>query len=168
MKKQTKKEINLFPLLLKDESTGLNIDGKNDISGILKGIESIQSNKDEPEILIYIKFSGQVNVTKILVDSKAKEESNKPNILKIFKNSSDLDFSNAASNPATEMIKLENNYGIKISLNAPKFRKISELILYFTNEDSDFIQLDSLQFYGTIGEGLMNIGELKKLEEKYH
>ena len=29
MKKQTKKEINVFPLILKDESTGLNIEGKN-------------------------------------------------------------------------------------------------------------------------------------------
>ena len=168
MKKQTKKEINLFSLILKDESTGLNIDGKNDISGILKGIESIKSNKDEPEILIYIKFLGQVNITKILVDSKAKEDTNKPNILKIFTNSSELDFSIAESNTPTELIKLEDKYGVKISINAPKFRKISQLILYFTKEDSEFIQLDSLQFYGTIGEGLMNIGELKKLEEKYH
>ena len=164
MKKQSKKEINLFSLILKEESTGLNIEKDNDISGILKGIEFIKSNKDEPELLLYIKFTGLVNITKILVDSKTKDEMNKPEILKIFSNSSNLDFSDAVSNKATEEIKLENKYGIKILLNAPKFRKISELVLYFTREDAEFIQLDSLQFYGSIGDELINFGELKKHE----
>ena len=161
--KNKNKEINLFSLILKDESSGLNIEGNNDISGVLKGVESpIKSNKGEPEILIYVKFSHLVNMTKILIDSKPKEEENKPEILKLFSNSSNMDFSDASTNSATETVKLEGKFNTKISLNAPKFRKLSELILYFTKEETEFIQLDSIQFYGTIGDELLNFGELKK------
>ena len=161
--KNKNKEINLFSLILKDESSGLNIEGNNDISGILKGVESpIKSNKSEPELLIYIKFSHLVNITKILIDSKPNEEENKPEILKLFSNSSNMDFSDAANNTPTEAVKLEGKFNTKISLNAPKFRKLSELILYFTKEDSEFIQIDSIQFYGKLGDELLNFGELKK------
>ena len=167
MQKQRKKEVNLFTLILQDESSGLNIEGVNDISGVLKGNnEPIKSNKDEPEILIYIKFSCLVNITKILVDSKAPKEENKPEILKIFANSSNMDFSDAVSNSATETIKLEDKYGNKIGLNVSKFRKISELVMYFTKEDSEFIQLDSIQFYGSLGDGVIDIGELQKKKAK--
>ena len=166
MEQFKKKEANLVSLILKEESSGLNIEGDNDISGILKGNESIKSNKDEPELLLYIKFKDNVNITKILIDSKAENEDNKPEILKIFCNSSNLDFSDAATNNATELIKLEGKFNTKISINASKFRRITQLTLYFTRENSDFIQLDSLQFYGRPGEGLINIGQLKKLEEK--
>ena len=101
-------------------------------------------------------------MTKILIDSKPKEEENKPEILKLFSNSSNMDFSDAETNSATETVKLEGKFNTKISLNAPKFRKLSELVLYFTKEDTEFIQLDSIQFYGTIGDELLNFGELKK------
>ena len=169
MNKNKQKEVNLFSLILKDKSSGLNIEGVNDISEVLKGLDSIKSNKDEPEILIYIKFDGLVNITKILVDSKAPQEVNKPETLKLFSNSSNMDFSDAESLPATETVKLEGKYGTKISLNQPKFRKISELILYFNREDAEYIQLDSIQFYGMVGEELFNVGELKKKEKKkYH
>ena len=159
MNKKKNKEVNLFSLILQDESSGLNIDGDNNISGILKGNESIKSNNDEPELLLYVKFSSQVNLTKILIESKSKEEENKPEILKLFANSSNMDFSDAASNSATEAIKLEGKFGSKLSLNMAKFRKLSELVLYFVKEDS-------IQFYGTLGEGMFNIGELKKQEKK--
>ena len=164
MEQKKKKEVNLFALILKDESSGLNIEGNNDISGILKGnfSESIKSNKDEPELLLYIKFVGQVSLTKILIESKAPNDNNKPEILKIFANSSNMDFADAASNTATETIKLEGKFGSKISINVPKFRKTFELVMYFTREDAEYIQLDSIQFYGSPGEGLMNIEELKK------
>ena len=68
----------------------------------------------------------------------------------------------------TELVKLEGKFNTKISINAAKFRRIFDLTLYFTRENSDFIQLDSIQFYGRPGEGIMNIGELKKKEGKKH
>ena len=156
------KEVNLYSLISENGFTGLNIKGNNDISGILKGTESIISNDGEPEILIYIKFTGFVNITKILVDSKPQNIDNTPDILKIFTNSSNIDFSDAAENNATEKIKLEGKFGNKIGLSISKFRKVSELVLYFTREDADFIQLNSIQFYGTPGEGLINFTEMKK------
>ena len=97
-----------------------------------------------------------------MIESKASNDNNKPEILKIFVNSSNMDFSDAASNSATETIKLEGKFGSKISINVPKFRKTFELVMYFTREDAEYIQLDSIQFYGSPGEGLMNIEELKK------
>ena len=156
------KEVNLQSLILENESTALNIKGKNDINGILQGNEYIQSNEGEPEIIIYIKFTGVVNITKILIDSKPENLDNTPNILKIFANSSNTDFSDAVENIPTELVKLEGKFGSKIGLNISKFRKISELVLYFTKEDAEFIQLNSMQFYGTPGEELFNIDKMKK------
>ena len=156
------KEVNLQSLILENESTALNIKGKNDINGILQGNEYIQSNEGDPEILIYIKFAGIVNITKILIDSKPDNINNAPNILKIFANSSNTDFSDAVENIPTEMVKLEGKLGTKIGLIISKLRKISELILYFTKEDAEFIQLNSIQFYGTPGEELFNIDKMKK------
>ena len=182
MEQFKKKEANLVSLILKEESGGLNIEGDNDISGILKGNESIKSNKDDPELLLYIKFkdnvnltnfikieqSTKINITKILIDSKAENEDNKPDTLKIFCNTSNLDFSDVETKSPTELVKLEGKFNTKISINAAKFRRIFDLTLYFTRENSDFIQLDSIQFYGRPGEGIMNIGELKKKEGKKH
>ena len=159
------KEVNLLSLIKEEESTGLNIEGKNEIKGILQGIEYIKSNISEPEILIYIKFTGLVNITKILIDSKPLNIDNTPEILKIFANSSNTDFSDAATNAATEIIKLEGKMGSKIGLNISKFRKISELVLYFVREDTEFIQLNSIQFYGTPGDELFNVEQMKKQKE---
>ena len=162
------KEVNLLSLIQEDQSTSLNINGNNDISGILQGNgnEFIQSNTNVPEILIYLKFTGLVNITKILIDSKPQNLDNTPDILKIFANSSNLDFADAAANSATETIKLEGKFGNKIGLNIPKFRKISELVLYFTREDAEFIQLNSIQLYGTPGDELFNISKMKNEKEK--
>ena len=156
------KEVNLLSLILEKESTGLNIKGDNDIYGILQGNEFIQSNIGEPEIIIYIKFTGVVNITKILIDSKPENIENIPDKLKIFANSSNTDFSDVASNAPTELVNLEGKLGNKIGLNISKFRKISELVLYFTREDAEYIQLNSIQFYGTPGEELFNVDKMKK------
>ena len=156
------KEVNLLSLILEKESTGLNIKGDNDIYGILQGNEFIQSNIGEPEIIIYIKFTGVVNITKILIDSKPENIDNIPDKLKIFANSSNTDFSDVASNTPTELVNLEGKLGNKIGLNISKFRKISELVLYFTKEDAEYIQLNSIQFYGTPGEELFNVEKKKK------
>ena len=156
------KEVNLLSLILEKESTGLNIKGDNDIYGILQGNEFIQSNIGEPEIIIYIKFTGVVNITKILIDSKPENIDNIPDKLKIFANSSNTDFSDVASNTPTELVNLEGKLGNKIGLNISKFRKISELVLYFTREDAEYIQLNSIQFYGTPGEELFDVNKMKK------
>ena len=159
------KEVNLLSLIITEESTGLNIKGDNNISGILQGNDSIISNKDEPELIIYIKFSGIVNVTKILIDSKPQNLENTPKYLKIFANSSNTDFSDAIINKATEVVELEGKLGTKIGLNISKFRKISELVLYFNREEAEYIQLSSIQFYGTPGEELFNVNKLRKQKE---
>ena len=156
------KEVNLLSLIQEEESTGLNIEGKNDIKGILQGIEFVKSNINEPEILIYVKFTGLVNITKILVDSKPDNINNTPKTVKIFVNSSNTDFSDAVTNTPTETVKLEGKIGSKIGLNISKFRKISELVLYFIREEAEFIQLNSIQFYGTPGEELFNVELMKK------
>ena len=156
------KEVNLLSLILEKESTGLNIKGDNDIYGILQGNEFIQSNIGEAEIIIYIKFTGVVNITKILIDSKPENIDNIPDKLKIFANSSNTDFSEVGSNTPTELVNLEGKLGNKIGLNISKFRKISELVLYFTREDAEYIQLNSIQFYGTPGEELFNVEKMKK------
>ena len=158
----SKKEVNLFSLIAKSESSGLNIEGNNDISELFGPDYPIKSNKDEPELLLYIKFANQVNLTKITVESKTNEE-NTPEILKLFANSNNMDFSDAVSNPATQAVRLEGKFGTKISLNVPKFRKLNDLIMYFTREDAEFIQINSIQFYGTVGEWAMNFVELKEM-----
>ena len=65
-----------------------------------------------------------------------------------------------------QTIKLGGKFGNKIGLNIPKFRKISELVLYFTREDAEFIQLNSIQLYGAPGDELFNISKMKNEKEK--
>ena len=102
------KEVNLLSLIIEEESTGLNIKGKNNISGILQGNEYIESNIGEPEIIIYIKFTGLVNITKILIDSKPQSIENTPSLLKIFANSSNTDFSDAASKTGNKKTRFKS------------------------------------------------------------
>ena len=52
--------------------------------------------------------------------------------------------------------------GKKISVKIPKFKNISELCLFFVNEDANYIKINSIRFYGSLGEVNIDFGEMKK------
>ena len=145
------------------ECSGLNIEGDGDVSGLFGNGNPVKSNEGDPEIIINIKFKVKVNITHILIESSKIDENSFPEKVKIFTNCSNLDFADAEENSGTETFNLNNeNLGKKISVKIPKFKNISELCLFFVNEDANYIKINSIRFYGSLGEVNIDFGELKK------
>ena len=144
------------------ECSGLNIEGDGNVSGLFGNGVPVKSNEGDPEIIINVKFKVKVNITHILIES-SMDKNSAPEKVKIFTNSSNLDFADAEENPATETIKLnDENLGKKISVKIPKFKNVSELCLFFINEELDYIKINSIRFYGSLGEVNIDFGEMKK------
>lgn len=117
--------IDLNMSISKNECSGLNITGGNDVSGVFFGTP-IECNEGDGEMIFIIKFREKVCLNQILFES-GMDKSKYPDYVKIYANTSDLDFGDAENIPPTEMIKLIGNFGKKIKINVPKYRNISEL-----------------------------------------
>ena len=144
------------------ECSGLNLEGDGEVSGLFGNGVPVKSNSGDPEIIINVKFKVKVNITHILIES-SMDKNSAPEKVKIFTNSSNLDFADAEENPATETINLsEENLGKKISVKIPKFKNVSELCLFFINEEADYIKINGIRFYGSLGEVNIDFGEMKK------
>jgi hypothetical protein len=107
------------------ECSGLNIDGGEDVRGILGLGGRIQSNSGEPELILFIKFKEQVNITGIQIDCFDKDFS--PEIIKLYSNVVNLDFSDVQELSATESLNLNNNLGKILQLKLAKFRSVQNL-----------------------------------------
>ena len=69
-----------------------------------------------------LKFKVKVNIIHILFESSKIDENSFSEKLKIFRNCSNLDFTDADENSGTETINLNNeNLSKKISVKIPKF-----------------------------------------------
>ena len=53
-----------------------------------------------------------------------------------------------------------------IKVNIPKWKNVSELCLYFENEEADQLNIKAIHFLGTQGNPNINIGEMKKVEDE--
>ena len=144
------------------ECSGLNLEGDGNVSGLFGNGVPAKSNTGDPEMIINVKFRAKVNITHVLFEASSLDKSSAPEKVKIFTNTTDLDFSDAEENPATETINLNDNFGKKLSVKIPKFRNVSELSLFFTNEEAEYIQINSIRFYGSLGEVNIDFGEMKK------
>lgn len=107
------------------ECSGLNIDGDNEVKGILGLGGRIQSNSGEPELILYIKFKEPVNISGIKVECFEKDF--EPEQMQIFSNGNNLDFGDIGNVASTETVNLKNNLGKQIPLKIAKFRSISQL-----------------------------------------
>ena len=107
------------------ECSGLNIDGDNDVKGILGLGGRIQSNSGEPELILFITFKEPVNISGIKVECFEKDF--EPQQIQIFTNKNNLDFGDIGNIASTETINLQNNFGKTIPLKIAKFRSVTHL-----------------------------------------
>ena len=152
-------------LIATNECGGLNIDGDAGISNIFNNSNNtVKSNSGDATMITSIKFKDKVNIVYIQVVG-VSEETN-PIIMKCYVNKLDIDFSDVSDIPSTQKFDLKKEINKKIKVNVPKWKNVSELTLYFENEEADYLDIKQIQFFGSAGSQNINIGEMKKSEDE--
>ncbi|OQR87671.1 hypothetical protein ACHHYP_08173 [Achlya hypogyna] len=93
----------------------------------------LDSNEDDPELILYIPFTEAVSVKSICIAGGI--DGLHPTSVKLFTNREDIDFSNASELPAVQKLDLVEDYDATIDypLQLRKFQGISSLTLFFEN-----------------------------------
>ena len=152
-------------LISVNECGGLNIDGDAGISNIFKDSNNtVKSNSGDATMIAAIKFKDKVNIAYIQVNG-VSEETN-PTIMKCYVNKLDIDFSDVSDVPSTQQFDLKKEINKQIKVNVPKWKNVSELTIYFENEEADYLDIKQIQFFGSPGSQNINIGEMKKMEDE--
>ena len=160
-----REDVFLNSLVAKNESGGLNIEGDSDISAVFdRNDTSIKSNAGDATLITSIKFREQVNIVYIQINGVSSETN--PSLIKCYVNKSDIDFSDVNDVPPTQQFDLTKEMNKKIKVNIPKWKGVSELTLYFENEEADHLEIRIIEFYGSPGNSNVNIGELKKSDDE--
>ena len=160
-----REDVFLNSLVAKNESGGLNIEGDSDISSVFdRNDTSIKSNAGDATLITSIKFREQVNIVYIQINGVSSETN--PSLIKCYVNKSDIDFSDVNDIPPTQQFDLTKEMNKKIKVNIPKWKGVSELTLYFENEEADHLEIRIIEFYGSPGNSNVNIGELKKSDDE--
>ena len=148
-----------------NESGGLNIEGDAGISALFEKSEtSVKSNSGDATMITAIRFKDKVNITSIEIDG-VSEETN-PALVKCYVNKIDIDFSDVNDIPCTQQFDLKKDINKNIKVNIPKWKNVSELTLYFENEEADQLNIKTIHFLGSPGNPNVNIGEMKKSEDE--
>ena len=160
-----REDVFLNSLVAKNESGGLNIEGDPDISAVFdRNDTSIKSNAGDATLITSIKFREQVNIVYIQINGVSSETN--PSLIKCYVNKSDIDFSDVNDISPTQQFDLTKEMNKKIKVNIPKWKGVSELTLYFENEEADHLEIRIIEFYGSPGNSNVNIGELKKSDDE--
>ena len=155
----------LNKLISTNECGGLNIDGDAGISNIFNNSDNtVKSNSGDATMITSIKFKDKVNIVYIQVNG-VSEETN-PIIMKCYVNKLDIDFSDVSDVPSTQQFDLKKEINKQIKVNVPKWKNVSELTLYFENEEADYLNIKQIQFFGSSGSQNINIGEMKRSEDE--
>ncbi|OQR97835.1 hypothetical protein THRCLA_06842 [Thraustotheca clavata] len=93
----------------------------------------LDSNEDDPEMILYIPFTEAVSIKSICISGGA--EGLHPTSVKLFTNREDIDFTNASELPAVQKLDLVEDFDAHIDypLQLRKFQGISNLSLFFEN-----------------------------------
>ena len=160
-----KQSVLLNGLVAKNESGGLNIEGEADISSLFdKNGISIKSNSGDATLITYIKFKERANILNLQINGVSKETN--PSLVKCYINRIDIDFSDVNDIKPTQQFDLTKEINKQMKVNIPKWRNVTELTLYFENEEADYLEIKGIEFYGTAGSFDMNVGELKKSKDE--
>lgn len=161
MKKPLQGNLDLNKFISKDKCTGLNVDGDPKINGLFGGGIPVKSYEDDPELIINVFFNEKVNISHILFET-GMNKNNAPEFVKIFSQCGNLDFSDAEDLKGTEEINLNDNFGKKIALKIAKFTNVDNVSFFFKSDSADFIQINSIQFYGSSKGHAIDFAEMKK------
>ena len=153
--------IDLNNYIEKNKCTGLNVDGDSNVGGLFGGGVPVKSFEEGPELIINVFFNEKVNISHFLFETGMNKK-NAPDFVKIFSQNGNLDFSDAEDLKGTEEINLDNNFGKQIPLKIAKFTNVDNVSFFFKNENADFIQVNSIQFYGSSKGHAIDFAEMKK------
>eukprot|EP01083_Nonionella_stella_P032850 89906_1 len=128
----------------------------------------ISDEEVDEQLLIFVKFSQLVNIRKFVLraNSAGEDEAfSAPKIVKLFVNSSHIDFNDAGDLPATQDLDLmaKEIEGNQIALNFLKFQSVDSLVIFIESnqDDSDVTFINHLQFLGSVIDDF-NMSNLKK------
>jgi hypothetical protein len=110
----------------------LNAEGVSEVNAVLGMGGSLRSNKDDPELIIIVKFLSNVNISGIKLESSNNEDFN-PQTMQLFVNNNAFSFSDVGTVKATEAYNMSNNFGKTLPLKVAKFRNVSTLAVISVN-----------------------------------
>lgn len=149
----------------KNESGGLNIEGDSGISSLFDNSnDTVKSNSGDATMIASIKFKDKVNIMAIQISGVSKETN--PTLMKCYVNKLEIDFSDVTDIPCTQQFDLSKDIDKQIKVNIPKWKNVSELTIYFENEEADQLIIKQIKFFGSQGNLSVNIGEAKKSEDE--
>ena len=115
-------------LISLNECTGLNLAGTESVKEVFGFGGTVLSNQGDPEVIIFVKFKNNVNISGILIEG-SMDTSKNPSEVQLFVNKSTLDFSDIGSVSPAETINLTSNLGKNVNLKIAKFRSVSSLVV---------------------------------------
>lgn len=146
-----------------------NADPSTTLKSVLDGMGELKSDSDE-ELLINIAFQGAVTLKGFRItcdESKADDDTSMPAEIKVFINSTSMDFDDAhdlAPKACFELSKEQLVNGAAVELSAAKFSNVNSVTLFIaTNQaEAECTYLNNLVLLGTPKDGF-NMNEIKKV-----
>eukprot|EP01112_Ceratiomyxa_fruticulosa_P021402 TRINITY_DN750_c0_g1_i1.p1 TRINITY_DN750_c0_g1~~TRINITY_DN750_c0_g1_i1.p1 ORF type:complete len:206 (+),score=43.57 TRINITY_DN750_c0_g1_i1:172-789(+) len=142
-------EFSLFQSIAVEQTRALNEKISGSVRSVFKPWDKrleketfMESNDDDPELILYIPFNGVVKLRSIIVIGG--EDGTSPSKLRIFTNREDIDFSNASDiAPIQEFDLHEDPTGqVEYTPRVAKFTNISSLTFHIpTNFGADFTKI---------------------------
>ena len=154
-------------LVSKTECGGMNLEGDCNIISLFDNSDTlVKSNSGDATMIALIKFTEKTNIESIFIEGISKETY--PSKMKCYINKIDIDFGDVNDIPCTQEFNLIKDMNRIIRVNVPRWKNVSELALYFENEEAEQLELKNIIFYGKGGNANINIGEMKKsVDEDY-
>uniref|UniRef100_A0A061S3X8 Pith domain-containing protein n=1 Tax=Tetraselmis sp. GSL018 TaxID=582737 RepID=A0A061S3X8_9CHLO len=125
----------------------------------------LESDTDE-QLLIYIPFNQNVKLSKIMI--KGSEGPYAPRKVKLFVNRRSMGFEQAAEEPATQELLLDEEHlaGNSIPLKFVKFQSVQSLTIFVEDNqgDEETTKVMKLKLMGLSGEK-MDVSDIKKIDE---
>ncbi len=106
--------------------TALNIEGTESVKEVFGFGGSLISNKGDPEVIIFVNFKDNVNISGIIIES-GMDKSKAPVKMQLFANMESVDFGDIGNVSPTESFELNGKLGKNIALKIAKFKSVSKL-----------------------------------------
>ncbi len=122
-------QVNLSGVVDASKASVLNADGKSNLTGVLKGETgaALRSDADvDHQLLLFITFREAVKIRGVSFTASpaaTDAKSSGPKVVKLFVNSTNLDFDGAAADPATQAVSMHHRGGCE----CPELMSLSPL-----------------------------------------
>eukprot|EP00019_Armaparvus_languidus_P012510 CAMPEP_0168584252 /NCGR_PEP_ID=MMETSP0420-20121227/3034_1 /TAXON_ID=498008 /ORGANISM="Pessonella sp." /LENGTH=215 /DNA_ID=CAMNT_0008619029 /DNA_START=8 /DNA_END=655 /DNA_ORIENTATION=- len=151
----------LYRLIDKEKIRSFNAQNSEDAKVVIRPFEerkskegSVQSDDDDPELILFIPFTSAVNIKSITVTGGSTESS--PKLLQCWINREDIDFSNVEDLPPVQEIELIQDVNAQpdaeYKTNITKFQRVENITLFFKETFGGDEQSTEIHYIGFRGE----------------